>query len=248
MVPVGSQDQADPRGSPVQVFSSAGDAGDVIYSLPAIKTLGGGSLCLFPAAYTTTRMTPTLAGSLATLLHVQPYITDCRFAEHAEGTDLDTWRRTYRSDLNVTDLVCAALGVPPPPPDEPWLLVPRPRKVAQVLFHRSHHYHNWAFPWQRVFEKYGQDAAVVGTPDEHRDFCAYFGPLPYIATPTMLELAEVIAGCELFVGNQSAPMAVALGLGTSLVQEVCLMIPNCFWERRNATYGYGADVELPDLR
>ena len=89
---------------------------------------------------------------------------------------------------------------------------------------------------------------MVGTPDEHRDFCAYLGPLPYVATPTFLDLAEVIAGCELLVGNQSAPMAVALGLGKPLVQEVCLSIPNCFFERRNATYGYDAHVELPDLR
>ncbi len=232
----------------MRVFSSAGDCGDVLYSLPAVKALGGGALRLFPAPYTTSRMTPATAESLATLLRCQPYVADCRFAEHPEGTDLDAWRRTYRSDLNVADLVCASLGVPPHPREEPWLTVPRPRQVARVLLHRSHRYHNWAFPWQKVYEKYGREATVLGTPDEHRDFCAYFGPLPYVPTPTFLDLAEVIAGCELFVGNQSAPMAVALGLGQRLVQEVCLMIPNCFWERRNAVYGYGADVELPDLR
>jgi hypothetical protein len=236
------------KGSAVSVFSSAGDCGDVLYSLPAIKALGGGALRLVPAAYTTTRMTPALAESLAPLLRHQPYITDCRFAEYAEGTDLDTWRRHYRSDLNVADLVCLALGLSAHPQHEPWLTVPRPRRVARVLFHRSHRYHNGAFPWHRVYQKYGQEAAVVGTADEHRDFCAYFGALPHIPTPTFLDLAEVIAGCQLFIGNQSAPMAVALGLGKPLVQEVCLMIPNCFYERANAVYGYGADVVLPDLR
>jgi hypothetical protein len=232
----------------VRVFSSAGDCGDIIYSLTAVQALGGGSLRLFPAAYTTARMTQATAESLATLLRCQPYIADCRFAEQPEGIDLDAWRRHYRSDLNVSDLVCAALGVPPQHREEPWLIVPQPRKVARVILHRSPRYHNWAFPWQRVYQKYRHEAAVVGTPDEHRDFCAYLGPLPYVPTPTFLDLAEVIAGCQLFVGNQSAPMALALGLGRPLVQEVCLLIPNCFWERRNAIYGYDADVELPELR
>lgn len=232
----------------MRVFSSAGDCGDVLYALTAVKALGGGALRLVPADYTTARMTPATAESLATLLRQQPYVTDCRFSERPEGADLDAWRRRYRCDLNIADLACAALGVSPHPREEHWLTVPRPRRVARVLFHRSPRYHNWAFPWHKVYQKYGREAAVVGTPDEHRDFCAYLGPLPYVPTPTFLDLAEVIAGCELFVGNQSAPMAVALGLGKPLVQEVCLMMPNCFWERRNATYGYGPDVELTELR
>jgi ADP-heptose:LPS heptosyltransferase len=107
--------------------------------------------------------------------------------------------------------------VAPHPREEPWLTVPRPRRAARVLLHRSARYHKWAFPWPRAYEKYRREAAVVGTPEEHRDFCAYLGPLPYIPTPTFLDLAEVIAGCELFVGNQSAPRAVALGLGKLLV-------------------------------
>jgi hypothetical protein len=232
----------------VRVFSTAGDCGDVIYALPAVRALGGGAIRLFPADYTTARMTAATAESLAALLRRQPYVAACEFAVRPEGTDLDAWRRRYRSDLNITEWVCQALGVVPPAPEEPWLTVPRTRKAARVLFHRSARYHNWNFPWGRVYEKYGRDAAVVGTADEYRDFCAYLGPLPYVATPTLLDLAEVIAGCELLVGNQSAPMAIALGLGRPVVQEVCLMAPNCFWERPNATYGYDADVELPDLR
>ena len=72
----------------MRVFSSAGDCG-VIDSLPAVKALGGGALRLFPAGYTTARMTPALAGSLATLLRGQSYVVDCRFAERPEGVNLD---------------------------------------------------------------------------------------------------------------------------------------------------------------
>jgi hypothetical protein len=99
----------------LQVFSSAGDCSDILYSLPALEALGGGALRLVPAPYTTTRMTPAIAEALAALLRPQPYVADCRFAEAPEGVDLDGWRRTYRADLNVADQVCQALGVPPPP-------------------------------------------------------------------------------------------------------------------------------------
>ena len=119
----------------MRVFSSAGDCGDVIYSLPAIQALGGGALWLVPAPYTTNRMTPPLAESLATLVRCQPYIADCRFAEQPEGVNLDTWRQTYRSDLNVADLVCAALRLPPQPSsgrlaDRPFSAESRPRPVS----------------------------------------------------------------------------------------------------------------------
>jgi hypothetical protein len=38
------------------------------------------------------------------------------------------------------------------------------------------------------------------------------GPVPIVATPTLLDVARVIAGCKLFVGNQSCPRAIAEGL------------------------------------
>jgi hypothetical protein len=49
----------------MQVFSSAGDCGDVIYSLLAIQARGGGAVRLFPAPYATARMTSAGLGRLS---------------------------------------------------------------------------------------------------------------------------------------------------------------------------------------
>jgi hypothetical protein len=231
----------------VRVFGSAGDSGDLIYCLPVVKQLGGGRLVLFPAGYTNARMTPARAESLATLLRCQEYITGCEYAEGPAGLNLDGWRRHAQLHLNIADAAARAHGVPPWPRGEPWLTVPAPRAVARVVFHRSPRYRNPYFPWKRVYARYGRQAVLVGTPEEHADFCASVGPVPHLPTPTFLELAQVIAGCAVFAGNQSGPMAVAIGLGRPFVQEVCLTDPNCYWERPNACYGYGPDVELPEL-
>jgi ADP-heptose:LPS heptosyltransferase len=40
-----------------------------------------------------------------------------------------------------------------------------------------------------------------------------------VPTPTLLDVARVIAGCKLFVGNQSSPRAIAEGLKIPVVVE-----------------------------
>jgi hypothetical protein len=48
----------------------------------------------------------------------------------------------------------------------------------------------------------------VGDESERENFVREFGPVP-----------RVVAGCELFAGNQSAPWMVATGLGRPTVLE-----------------------------
>ena len=66
-------------------------------------------------------------------------------------------------------------------------------------------------------------------------------------TRDLLQAAEVIAGAELFIGNQSCPRAIAEGLKVAVVQETDRSRDNCHWERPNAWYGYRSCVHLPDL-
>ena len=71
-------------------------------------------------------------------------------------------------------------------------------------------------------------------------------PVPWIRTANLVELARVVAGAEVFIGNQSSPMALALGLGINVIQECWQGNPNCVLKRNNAIY-WGVSSTDPEL-
>ena len=67
----------------------------------------------------------------------------------------------------------------------------------------------------------GDSAVFVGTEQEHADFEDMFQmSIEYYKTNDLLELAQVIQGCEQFIGNQSVALSIAIGLGKSYQCEV----------------------------
>ena len=64
-------------------------------------------------------------------------------------------------------------------------------------------------------EGIGQRAVFVGLPGEHELFVKTTGiELEYLPAATMLDIAEIVAGAEQFIGNQSMALSLAIGLGT----------------------------------
>lgn len=232
-----------------KVFSHSGDAGDLIAALPTVKQLGGGRLCLYPSRNTRECMTPVKAEAMRPLLEAQDYISGAEYSDRPSGINLDVWRGHYRHGHNIADMVCSAFQAPHYPRGVPWLTVPDVLRVARVVIHRSDRYHNWNFVpvWKRACDLYRNEMVFVGHPDEHARFCTHLGPVPYYATADFLELARVIAGAVLYIGNQSAPFWVAEGLKKPLVLEACLHCQNCHWERPKFIYGVNEHSRLPAL-
>ena len=216
-----------------------------------MQRLGGGEFYLF--AHEHGGIGQGQAESLCRLLEVQPYIRKCGWSYgHGEGGIClsDVYTHNYRHGLNLTDMMCDALGLGRTPREEPWLTVPEPRSVAPVVINRCPRWHNGRFPWQRVVAAYGRDAIFVGHLSEFEEFVFRFGYLSYYYTPTYLEAARVIAGAQLFIGNQSSMAAIAEGIKAPMVLET---LPreswwwNCHWERSGKIHGYDEHVELPPL-
>jgi len=229
--------------APVAV-SHSGDFGDTLYHLPCMRDRWGRvDLTLFPAACTGHRMTRQRCDVLGPLLRMQPYIASCEWNGRPKGFNFDRWRQHYRPWLNLTDMACEWLGVPHPDRETPWLVVDDVHRLAEVVFARSPRYHNPEFPWRRVWETYRRAAIFVGLPEEHEQFCAAVGDVPFVPTRDYLELARIIAGCALFVGNQSSPRAVAEGLKVPVLVEVDKSVENTHWGRATARYGYGPEIE-----
>lgn len=229
-------------------FAHGGKFGDLIYSLPVIQHLGGGELTLYPNPATGMTFTADSVAAIEPLLSRQSYIESVQFAPGPlPGTlNLDTFRRHWRGGYNIADIVAEWLGIPHHPREAPWLYV-EANRVAPVVFARCDRWRNPEFPWKKVLKKYDGNAVFVGLPHEHERFVREVGPVPFHPTADFLELAAVIAGADLFVGNQSSPRAVAEGLKRPVLQESDRSNDNCHWERRRTWYGYRSDTYIPDL-
>jgi hypothetical protein len=232
-------------------FLHSGDLGDIIYSLPTVRALGGGTLWLAPDPRVRTMhgSTPESFASIVSLLKAQEYLADVRCEPPPAGVELVNLNefRVNGSDLfftNLADLYLSPHGLPKSHRNTPWLKIPRPaigsRLAHAVVMSRSCRYHNPGFPWSEIVQRFGnarpepvERACFIGTPEEHAAFTASFGGVPYEQTPTLLDVAEVIAAADLFVGNQSAPLAIAHGLGQSVLIEVCPHHPHCLFGRAN---------------
>lgn len=234
----------------------------MVAQMPAMRALGGGVLYIEPANYTRVKLTPDKWHGIDLLLKQQAYVSDV-LPWNGQRTDynLNDFRammskavsRGKSKDVCLSDWVLDTHGVQRSERDRQWLTV-EPLKIAPVVISRAgagresrHRYHNYQFPWNRVVEKYSDAAVFIGTEPEHREFCDVFGNVPWHPTADLFEAARVIAGCDLFVGNQSCPHMIAQGLFKNIVLEVWPQGPNCCFHRKGVIHGWDNKVVLPDL-
>lgn len=250
-----------------KVLFHSGDFGDIIYALPTIRALGGGRLIIGPSTRWKTRlqMAQEHVDTLRPLLQLQPYIheiefTDRPLSELEVDIDMNQFREYLVTEhermrqgarrLNLAEAQLYTFKLPLEECLTPWLTVDRTEIVPDrpVIFHRSARWRNPDFPWAKVVERHGHHAFFVGLESEHADFVKDWGDIPYRPTKDFLELARLIAGCRLYVGNQSLPYAICEGLKKDSLLEVWLEGPNCLFNRRNAIYGESSIVYIPKIR
>lgn len=252
------------------VFYHSGDFGDIIYALPTIRAMGGGELVIGPEIKvgfecgTRQTFTENVFNIIAPLLQLQPYITKLSYAPAMPKVDYDLnlFRQHLIKEadlirkgdrrLNLAEAHLKTFRQRLEECNRAWLIVDHEEAIPDkpVLIHRSPRWRNHDFPWDKVLEVHGHQAVFVGLESEYEDFTKAWGhvcALPYYPTSNFLELARVIAGSELYIGNQSAPYAIAEGLKKNTLQETWPEGPNCLFERENAHYGDGKVVYVPKL-
>lgn len=210
--------------------------GDLLACLATVKALGGGSLFFHQ----------DLPNTHSFLLY-QPYINDMyhfqndlvcysktepNWGDWQEVRNLDKWYTKAVGRGPISKWCADAFNVTLE--NDAWLEAPNNR-VASVVFNRSARYHNSDGMWRNAMLLY-KDKIFVGTVQEHIDFEKSFGNIKYYPTTTLLDLAAVINGADLFLGNQSAAFWTAAGLGVPLVLEVNPLQPNCCLKRANILF------------
>lgn len=112
----------------------------------------------------------------------------------------------------------------------PWLkAAPSEKSKGRVVVNLTERYRNHAFPWQKIVDHYGGLILFIGLEHEWFYFCRDYGEVEYARTENMLHVAELIAGSELFIGNQSSAGAIAEGLKHRRIQETSLVFPDCIF-------------------
>ncbi len=225
-----------------RTFKHSGRLGDLVYALPAVKALGGGRLYLDTGAVE--GFSDGQAAQAIPLLETQPYITSGSI-RHGEVVDydLDRFRIAASSHTNLARAHLAAFDLDLALCESPWLESDGlgEAEAFEVVFARCLRRHEVLGFWQRAYELFGREAVFVGTPEEHGEFEARFGPIPYAPTPDLKALAALIDRCGLFAGSQSCPYAIAEALGKSCILEVDEDSPNCLFFRGGATHVFGSE-------
>jgi ADP-heptose:LPS heptosyltransferase len=128
--------------------------------------------------------------------------------------------------------------------NETWLEADA-KKIAPIVINRTFRYRcpNGNGTWQSLLEQASitQNGVFVGNKDEHEDFVKSTGfTVDYYPVQDFKELADIIVGADLFMGNQSAAKSIAMGLGKSSVLETIKIKPlrnnECYFPRDNCQY------------
>lgn len=222
------------------MFKHSGNAGDIIYALPAIKALCQGRLArLFlklevPVnGWSETQhplgrsgLTWDMVAKLKPLLEHQPWVASVQV--HAGETvdyDLDIFRqapsirwesgglsRWYFWLFAVhADLSRAWLELRSPPPAS-----------GKIVLARSARYRNPNLDY--AFLRELGDIDFVGTRDEYAEMRKCVPQLQHAECADFLQLAGCIQSARFFIGNQSFPYSLAEALKVPRILEVC---PEC---------------------
>ncbi len=222
-------------------FSHIGLNGDVVYSIPAMLSIAEGKkIRLYldvtqKTMYTSNMrhfnkdkiLTPKSVEFLRPLIlsNTQFEICDIWNGEKIDY-DLNEFRK-YPFDYRMGH-ICRwyflAFGVSYNL-SNPWLNVNANLKYENaIVIARSFRYRALGIDYS--FLNKHKNVKFLGLLDEFEDIKKQIPDIEHIHVNNALEMAGIIAGCRLFIGNQSFPFAVAEALKIKRVLEVCYECPN----------------------
>lgn len=245
---------ADRKTDSGKTFLHSGDLGDIVAALPAMRDIGGGTVYLVSTPSITKHMTPERFAAIKPLLKAQEYIDDVKMWNHEPIThNFANFRSHYRRNLNLSQIQAMYIGTNPEGSLRPWIhAVPKPN--GRVVIHRSPRHQNDLFPWRGLIRHFGKRLLYCGVRFEYEEFARGNGDVEFYETRDLLELAEMIAGSELFVGNQSSPYWVAEGMKHNCILEQSIRVPDSNFDRPGCLrvigetfHWHGALIENPTL-
>jgi hypothetical protein len=225
-------------------FKHSGNSGDIIYSLPTVYALsknGKAQMHLMTGQKLENQNAFHPLGSvmlnnkmvemLCPLLLHQPQIEVC---DKYNGEDIDydlDLIRLHPFSLGRNSIarcyfhvfcIFADLSVP-------WLVAPKDETYADyIILSRSHRYRSPGITYG--FLKKYKKKIFIGVPEEFEDIKQQLPDIEYKPVQDFLEMASIINGSRLFIGNQSFPFSIAEALKVTRVLELSYRTPNVIVE------------------
>lgn len=138
------------------------------------------------------------------------YDNQVEFGENQTGNNvnLSMWRR-YAYSAPWTQLLSNTFGGTPN--GDPWITLPKIEGWQdEIVIHCSVYPARRGLHWNIIQDNYS--GIFVGTEEEYK---AFGYPIPFHQPKSLLEHFNIINSCKFFIGNQSAPLAMAHALGHS---------------------------------
>lgn len=228
-------------------FKHSGNSGDIIYALPSIYALsknGKAKILLninqkgIYSAYHPlggVMLNEKMVEMLRPLFLYQPQIESCEIYKNEKiDYDLDIFRKypflLDRGSISRWYFLVYAISHPL---NIPWLKAPKDESVKDhIIIARSHRYRSPHIDYS-FLSKYPR-LLFIGVPEEFEDMKLSLPALEHRPVKDFLEMASLINGCRLFIGNQSFPFSIAEGLKANRLLEVFYKAPNVIPEGAGA--------------
>lgn len=230
---------------PPFTVAHGGNAGDLIWAIPSIVSLlelRGLSTCTLllkadqPAKYGpgfnhpcgNVKMSRAFCESLIPLLKSNKVFAEVKVWEGEKiDLDLDAFRASgFWHDRGDIGHYYGHVWPCLPHLWEPWLTV-EAKPNGLILLNRTERYHNPRINFKFLEKIPG--VQFVGLDAEFKAFRKdQLVNVPHAKTKSFLDLARKIAGCRLFIGNQSSAYAIAEAVKVPRMVEVYPQAPNVF--------------------
>lgn len=222
-------------------FKHSGNAGDIIYSLPTAYAIAKGANIHFHLSLSMKgnygkqthplgdkMLNEKMVAMLEPLLTAQPQIASCTVHNPNDNIDVDLdLMRSHPVNMASGHIarwyfyvfaVNADLG-------KPWLFTEGDKSLNEtIVIARSQRYRQPGIDYG-FLKKYPR-LLFVGVEAEWKEMREVLPTIEYRPVNDFKELAQVIAGGKLFIGNQSFPFSIAEGLKTKRLLEVFWRAPN----------------------
>jgi hypothetical protein len=220
----------------MRTFLHSGARGDIVYSLPTVKQLGGGILYIqttgeYCVGEGSTDIKDTDVINFKELLVRNSYIEDVKIWNGEEiRYNLNDFR-TKGGNFFITHLAKVHLNAFGEQFDlsKPWLEEDKYERkyLSDIIINYSIRYPGKIQNWD-VLKEYEEKITFIGFESEHQQFCKNNNlNLKFHKVSSFLEIAEIVLAAKLYIGNQSFIYSIAEAFKVPRTLSVYPQAPNC---------------------